>query len=404
MIHRSLESVAFAEEWGRQMRFITGPRQSGKTTLAEAQLAKQRTPQLYYSWDQRSVRDRYKKNELFFTEDVKVGAKPQWVCFDEIHKYPKWKNVLKSIFDSSQNYYRFIVTGSAKLDLFRRAGDSLSGRYFTFHLFPLMLSEVAGPAAAAPIPASADELIKRLLSHRQAPADAVSQLLRFSGFPEPFLRQSDAFYRKWSADYADTVIKEDIGALTRIIDREYLFDLYRLLPEMSSSPLSEASLASHLELSAPTIKSYLRRLADFYLMFKIHPYSKNVKRSLLKAPKAYLFDWARHTDEGNRFENFVAVQLLARLRLWQDATGEHFELFYARTRQKEEIDFVVTRGNRPWFLIEAKFSDGPLDAGHYRLQAALGNVPLIRVCRQENVARLAGKNIFHLSASRFFQI
>jgi len=139
-------------------------------------------------------------------------------------------------------------------------------------------------------------------------------------------------------------------------------------------------------------------------VFKIHPYVKNIKRSLLKAPKAYLYDWARQADEGNRFENFVAVQLLTRLRLWQDATAENFGLFYARTRQKEEIDFVVTRKDRPWLLLEAKLSDGPLDASHYRLQAMLGGVPLVCVCRQENIARLAGKNVFHLSASRLLNM
>ena len=210
MIERALTKIVFSETWGRQMRFITGPRQSGKTTVAQAQLAQRGTPNLYYLWDRRSVRERYRANELFFTEDSPLGKEPQWVCFDEIHKYPKWKNVLKAIFDSSQEHYRFIVTGSAKFDLFKKAGDSLSGRYFTFHLLPLTVAEAAGRPAMAPVPPSAEEFIRQLLDRPPAPSEVVSHLLTFSGFPEPFLHQSDLFYKKWSDDYMDTVIKDDI--------------------------------------------------------------------------------------------------------------------------------------------------------------------------------------------------
>ena len=90
--------------------------------------------------------------------------------------------------------------------------------------------------------------------------DGTASLLEYGGFPEPFVRQSKTFHARWRRDYTDTVIKEDIGALTRIIETEHLYDLYRLLPEMTGSPLSESSLASHLEISNPTAKSYLRRL------------------------------------------------------------------------------------------------------------------------------------------------
>ena len=401
MVERALYSIAFSSVWGRQMRFITGPRQSGKTTLAKYKLKEANADHLYYLWDQRSVRNRYKENELFFTEDGPPQSYKQWVCFDEIHKMPKWKNILKGIFDSSFEQYYFIVTGSAKLDIFRRAGDSLSGRYFTFHLFPLSICEFYLRKNSLSIPQKALDFIQEKVSSSRNAKETLSSLMEYGGFPEPFLRQSKVFLSKWSQDYLDTVIREDIGTLTRIIDREYLYDLYILLPQMVGSPLSESSLASHLELSHPTVKNYLRRLEDFYLAFKIHPYSKNIKRSLLKAPKCYLYDWTHIKDPGKRFENYVAVELLAQTTLWTDAGENAFELFYIRNKQQEETDFLILKDKIPWLLIEVKLSDGALASHHHKTRAMLGNIPLVQLCLQEAVCKLEGKDVYRICASRF---
>ena len=407
MIQRVLEHVAFSDTWGRQMRFITGPRQCGKTTLAKKFLEKQKSPYLYYLWDLREVRNRYKSNELFFTEDSPPKSYPQWVCFDEIHKLPKWKNIVKGLFDATAEDYRFIVTGSAKLEIFKKAGDSLSGRYFTFRLGPLSLCEFfAKPNSTndpSKIPATALEFIRSKMEKPQKEsARILGDLLKYGGFPEPFLRQSDAFARKWRNDYTDTVIKEDIGELTRILDKEYLYDLYRLLPEMTGSHISEASIASHLQVSGPTVKNYLRRLEDFYLAFKIHPYSKNIKRSLLKAPKCYLYDWAAVPDEAKRFENYMAVEILSRTRLWQDASGENFSVHYVKNKTGEETDFLILKDKVPWLLLEAKLSDTRVDSHHLNTQAMLHHIPFVQVCRKNDVCRMESKNVFQISAERFF--
>lgn len=385
------------------MRVICGPRQAGKTTLSKQKLQEEKSAHLYYLWDLRSVRTRYRENELFFTQDRPSGSKKVWVCFDEIHKMPKWKNILKGIYDSTFENYYFIVTGSAKLELARRAGDSLSGRYFLFHLFPLNLSELTGTKWISFFSAaSAKEAIQKQMEKHSKGTSELSSLLEFSGFPEPFLKQSKPFHSKWAQDYIDTVIKEDIGLLTRITERENLYNLYALMPEMVSNHISDSSLASHLELSPPTIKNYLKRLEEFYLVFRLYPYSKNIKRSLLKAPKCYLYDWTQVKNEGKRFENFIAVQLYTLIQLWQDATGEKLSLFYIRTKQKEETDFLIVKNNQPWLLIEAKYSDDTIEGHHFKIQAMLGDIPLIQLCREENIARLQTKNSFRLSASRFF--
>lgn len=403
MIERALYDIAFSQEWGRQMRFITGPRQSGKTTLAKLKLGREQTKELYYLWDLRSVRNRYKENELFFTADGPPAKNKLWVCFDEIHKMPKWKNIIKGIYDTSYEDYNFIITGSAKFDIARRAGDSLSGRYFTFHLFPLSLAELVNAKSfSLPVPQSAEKLIKQKMSSNIKAENELSLLLEYSGFPEPFTKQSKRFYVKWSQDYLDTVIKEDIGALTRISNKESLYDLYKLLPEMVGSPISESSLAGHLEVSPPTIKTYLKRLEDFYLAFRIYPYSKNIKRSLLKASKCYLYNWADIKDPGKRFENYVAAELKTQMNLWMDVSAEKYALFYIRDKQKQETDFLITRNEKPWLLIETKYSDSSISKHHFQTQRLLAEVPLVQLCREEKICMLQKKNAYRISASRLF--
>jgi hypothetical protein len=403
VIARALGHVAFSEDWGRQMRFITGPRQSGKTTLARAQLRATHCDALYLLWDLRSIRQRYKTDELFFTADLPPAVAQPWVCLDEIHKMPKWKNILKGLFDALAGRCRLIVTGSAKLDILRQAGDSLAGRYFTFHLQPVTLAELTGSALAMTVaPTLAEEFLRMRTDARPAAPAALDQLLRFSGFPEPLLNAHSTFHRKWAGDYIESVIREDIGTLTRIVDREHLHDLYHLLPETVGSPLSMTSLAGHLQVSPVTVKNYLRRLDDFYLTFSVRPFTRNIKRSLVKAPKFYLYDWTRVTDPGHRFENYVACELLSRARLWTDVTGQVFDLYYVRNKQKQETDFLMTRERDPWLLIEAKVSDQPVEGHHLAAAEALGKIPVVQVCQQPGVASVQRAHVFRMSASRLF--
>ncbi len=405
MIERHLFKISFSREWGRQMRFVAGPRQSGKTTLAKSKLAREDSSELYYLWESRSVKERYKKNELFFTEDFfPSGERVPWVCFDEIHKYPKWKNVLKFIFDQTHEHYRFIVTGSAKLNIVKRAGDSLAGRYFTFHLLPLTLSELNQSAEThsnPPFPEARDFLSGIFDSEPRKNAN-LQNLLEYSGFPEPFLSHNKRFHKKWQADYIESIIKEDISALTKIVDRENIFDLYNILPEMVGSPVSESSLASHIQVSPPTVKNYLRKLEDFYLAFSIRPYSKNIKRSLLRAGKYYLYDWSKVSEPGARFENYIACELNTAISLWNDMGGAEFCLFYIRDKQKKETDFLIARDNYPWLLVESKLSDNRIESHHIETAQVLGNIPFVQVCCDPEVLSMQKKGVFRVSASRLF--
>jgi len=403
MIERTLFTIAFDDKWGRQMRLITGPRQSGKTTLSKLKLSREKTEKLYYLWDLRSVRECYRKHELFFTQELPPAKEEKrWVCFDEIHKVPHWKNILKGIFDATEEHYQFIVTGSAKLNISKMAGDSLSGRYFTFHLFPLTMKEVIGrPDISVPEPQSAIDFVLQKLNDAPRDNSALADLLEYGGFPEPFIHQSETFRNKWSQDYLDRVITEDIGTLTRIADRDKLYDLYKLLPEMIGSPISENSLANHLASSPLTVKNYLKRLEDFFLIFRITPYSRNIKRSLLKASKCYLYDWTSIEDKAKRFENYVAVELNTRLNLWSDLTGIEHALFYIRDKNKKETDFLITRQKKPWLMVEVKYSDSTVGKHHLIHAEDLGKIPVVQLCYENQVAAQEARHAFRISASRF---
>ena len=404
MIERSLYHIVFDNQWGRQMRFITGPRQSGKTTLARIKLKKEECEKLYYLWDLRAVRDRYRADELFFTKDIPpaMGTK-RWLCFDEIHKIAKWKNILKGQFDQTQEHYRFIVTGSTKLSAFKKAGDSLSGRYFTFQLFPLTLKEICRKPRInfKESTTALHFVLDQLNTNEDSVQGGVEHLFEYGGFPEPFIQQSKTFLRKWSQDYLDRVITEDIGLMTRIADRDRLYELYKILPEMVASPISENSLAGHLESNPVTIKNYLKKLEDFFLAFHVNPYSRNIKRSLLKASKWYLYDWTRIADAASRFENFIAVELHTRLSLWTDLTGVQYSLFYLRDKQKRETDFLIVKEKKPWLMVEVKYSDATVDTHHLQIARFLGNIPVVQVCYKENIAFQQAENIFRMSAAKF---
>lgn len=385
------------------MRFITGPRQSGKTTLAKQKLKREGSEKLYYLWDLRNVRKRYKDKELFFTQDLPPSArKKHWVCFDEIHKITKWKNILKGVFDETEEHYRFIVTGSSKLDIARKAGDSLSGRYFSFRLPPLTLREISREPMLPNSDADALKHIIDSMDKKPANQDILETFIAFGGFPEPYLKQSKAFLNKWAEDYLDRVIREDIGSLTKIMDRDRIYDIYRILPEMIGSHISENSLASLTESNPHSVKNYLRRLEDFYLCFRVPPYSKNIKRALIKSAKWYLYDWTRIKDEGKRFENYVAVELLSMINLMEEESGIPHRIFYIKDKEKKETDFLILRENSPWMLIEAKLKEKEIDRHHFDHSRSLGDIPLVQICKTGGIAMQVRKNAFSVSAARFF--
>lgn len=397
---RFLSKFAFSSDFGRQMRFIIGPRQCGKTTIAMRVLPKE-YDNYYYNWDEKKTRDKYKIDPNFLAEHA-AGRVKSWVCMDEIHKMPKWKNILKGMFDRYEKRLNFVVTGSAKLDTFRKSGDSLAGRYFVFSLNPMIAAELAGKKAETVLPEkTAAETVEKMLSGSKPSLDAVNSIMKHTGFPEPLLKGEDVFSRKWHDYYFERIIKQDMRDLTRIRDLEKVSELIFLLPGRIGSPLSVNSLKEDLELNFSTVSGYIKELTANYALFSLAPYTGNMNRLVKKERKFYFYNFASVKNEGIRFENFAAVELKARLDLWNDSGADKYDLHFIRQRDGKETDFLVTKNLKPFFLVECKLSLSPVEPHHRRVSEALGNVPFVQLIKKPGVLRNEGKDFFCASAERF---
>lgn len=404
MNSRYLAQIAFHNDFGRQMRFIAGPRQCGKTFLARRHLESLGMSSLYYSWDDRSVREAYRRDNRFIERDLGNVVKQDgihWACFDEIHKMPSWKNILKDFFDHYEQRVRIIVTGSAQLDSFRRSGDSLAGRYLLFHLFPFTLRELVRNDIPACVPDDAADLVVPIMDTVRYYPSELDALLAFSGFPEPFLSQKAAFQRRWKKDYIDRLIREDLRDITRIVALENVATLMALMPGRIGSPLSINTLSGDLGVNYTSTANYVNALQLAYITIQLPPWSDKIARSIRKEKKCYFMDWTQVDDPAARFENFLAINLLAWTSFLTDAGIGDFGLYYVRTRDGKESDFLISRDGRPWLLAEAKLAAGPIARHHFAQAEALGNIPFVQIVREENIAELRQPKAWQISASRF---
>ena len=332
----------------RQMVFLSGPRQVGKTTLAKNFASR------YLDWDNVDARALILKGPASVSGQLPstLSATMPVVAFDEIHKYRQWKNFLKGFFDTYENDVKIIATGSAKMDIYARGGDSLMGRYFPYHIHPITVAELLD----GDVP-SETQLIAppRLLDEPSWQA-----LLVHGGFPEPFMRREIPFTRRWRTLRTAQLLKKDVLDLYHTTELAQLEVIARLLANRSGEQLVAASLAKEVRASENTIREWVTVLKALYYGFEIRPWFKNIENSLRKTPKWYLRDWAMVSDEGKRAETLVACHLLKAVEGWSDLGLGKFELFYLRDKQKHEVDFLVARDDEPWFLVEAKKSDNAL--------------------------------------------
>ncbi len=311
-------------EWDldRKMVFVAGPRQVGKTTLARSLPGADGG---YLNWDVPEHRERILRREL--------PVSSLWI-FDEIHKYRLWLNFLKGLYDARSTEQRILVTGSARLDLYRYSGDSLQGRYHLLHLHPLSAAELGI--------ASRDEL---------------QQLLMLGGFPEPFFGGSEVEARRWSREYRNLLIREELVSLERVQDLGRLELLMIRLPDLVGSPLSINALREDLQVSHKTVASWIQILERLFALFRLPPFGAPAIRAVKKEQKHYHFDWTLVPEAGPRFENLVASHLLKWVQYQQDTQGRDWELRYFRDVDGREVDFVVTERRKPLWLVECKWAD-----------------------------------------------
>lgn len=348
MKHRYITNQIL-KDLDKKIVLLTGPRQVGKTTLAK-NLSLNFD---YFNYDR-------SEHRLALKETSWDREKPL-IIFDELHKMRDWKRWLKGIYDTEGIPPRILVTGSAKLNTFRKVGDSLAGRYFQFRLHPFDIKEAKG-----------------LFS----PEETFDRLWSCSGFPEPFLNGDSTFYQRWQRSHLDIILRQDLLDIQSIRDIQTMEDLITLLANNVGSPISYANLGRRLEKDAKTIKNWLQLLEELYVIFRVTPYSKKISRSLLKEPKYYFYDLGRVVNnDGAKLENLVALALLKESHRVEDMTGKRVKLHFVKIKSGAEIDFLITIEETPHHIIEVKMSDDTPSKAFSVFQKYFPNVPSIQLVR-----------------------
>jgi predicted AAA+ superfamily ATPase len=313
------------------MIFIGGPRQVGKTTLSlnYLQPSSSKNPH-YLNWD------RVSDKSLILKDQIPLTSKT--IVFDEIHKYKKWRSLVKGLYDKYGDEHRIIVTGSARLDYFSKGGDSLLGRYRYFRLHPFSLAEL----------------------NKNPTKSDLALLIKFGGFPEPLFSQDEDEHRIWQRNRMQQVVNEDLRDLESVKDISLLMLLAEILPSKVGSPLSLKSLEEDLQVSQPTIARWVNIFSLLYYSFTIAPFGSPKIRAVKKLHKLYMWDWSLVEELGFRFENLVASHLLKYCHFIEDTQGHVMELRYLRDTDGREIDFVVLKDKKPIFAVECKSGEKEL--------------------------------------------
>jgi len=327
----------------RQMAFVTGPRQVGKTTTC------QNHTDSYANWDNLDDREQVLAGPAGLVDRLKLNRLSKTVpvaLFDELHKYPRWKQFLKGFFDTYADQVRIVVTGSSRMDIYRRGGDSLMGRYFLYRMHPFSVAETLHQDIPDP---------KRIVrAPKKVKAADFEALWRHGGYPEPFLKRDTRFSRRWQSLRLEQLVREDIRDLTQVQQIDQMEMLVKLLTNRSAHQLVYGNLAKDVRVTIGTARRWVDILRNLHLGFLVRPWFKNVSRSLRKEPKWFLRDWARIEDKGDKAETFVGCHLLKAVDGWNDMGLGRFELGYLRDKEKHEVDFLVARDGKPWFLVEVK--------------------------------------------------
>ncbi|MEN0059968.1 MAG: ATP-binding protein, partial [Bdellovibrio sp.] len=348
-IYKDIKDLALKRQ---KMVFVSGPRQVGKTTLAKS-YGKEFDEVSYRNWDESQFRKLWTKapNEVQNVFNLEKTNNHRLLILDEIHKSKGWKQKLKGIYDELGAEINIIVTGSARLNVFKKGGDSLLGRYLNFRLHPLSYGELLEEPSQAP-----EAWKKGILGGgaRQRKQSILEKLLKFSGFPEPYFSHSEKILNIWRRGRTEKIVREDLRDLSRLPELSQVEMLASLLPSKVGSPLSVQSLREDLEVAHDTVTRWLKYLNELYYFFELKPWTKSIPRSLKKEGKIYLYDWTEVEDAGVRFENMLACHLIKACHYWTDTGEGDFDLFYLRNKEKQEVDFLISKNKKPWLMVEAK--------------------------------------------------
>jgi len=293
-----------------------------------------------------------------------------------------------------------LVSGSGRLDIYQRGGDSLAGRYYMFHLWPFSIAELGGRNLKIS-EFLANPLTIRIEKNKEL-KDKWDRLSRFSGFPGPYLSNKITTYRRWSNTYSSQIIREDIQDLTAVKSIGDMETLYYLLPSKVGSPLSVPSLASDLRVTYNSVRNWLSVFERFFLIFSVYPWTKKISRAIQKERKVYLWDTPQVQDEPHRFENMVAAELWRAVTLWNDLGYGRFSLHFIKNKEKQEVDFLIVHNRKPLVLVEAKVSETKPSSALRKFQMAL-KVPAVQLVSEYEGYKMISNNGQHILIAPAYQ-
>ena len=353
----------------KKMVLLAGPRQSGKTTIAK-QIIKE--PSHYLNWDDGDDRSMILERKWPTQDSI--------LALDEIHKFKRWRNLLKGLYDKLGDNLKILVTGSAKLGFYHHGGDSLQGRYFFHRLHPLTIAEL------------------KITTQKD-----LEDLLVLSGFPEPFFSSSLEEKKRWSRQYRSLLVREDLRDLEQITSLGLIEQLAMRLPSLVASPLSLNAIREDLQVAHKTISKWCDALERLYYFFRLSPFGSPKIRAIKKLQKHYHYDWSLPDKSGARFENFIACHIWKWCQFMQDTKGEEIDLRYFRDVDGREVDFIVTKDNEPIIAVEAKISSDNVDSGLKYFKKKYSKVKAYQVELNNNKRYTSEQGIEVLSALDYLQ-
>ncbi|HSX19979.1 MAG TPA: ATP-binding protein [Gammaproteobacteria bacterium] len=334
---RRIYEPLIARDLDKKMVFLGGPRQVGKTTLSKSLGADLIAPAAfqYLNWD--VDEDRNVIINKLWHKHVKL------VIFDELHKFKRWKQWIKGIYDSNIAKQEFLVTGSARLDIYKKGGDSLMGRYHYWRMHPITIDELPDAVSYS---------------------EGLDRLMKIGGFPEPFLQNDEREARRWRKERFDKILREDVRDIADVRNLSLLRLFVDALRRRVSHEVVVSNLAGDLQISPTTAQAWLILIQNMYVAFAIYPLTTNIPRAIQKPPKVFFYDNADVLDDhGARLENLVATTLLKRLQFLEDYHGYECELRYIRDKDDREVDFVTIINGEICDLIEVKSADQHISKG-----------------------------------------
>ncbi|OQX85650.1 MAG: ATPase [Candidatus Omnitrophica bacterium 4484_70.2] len=358
MIERSLFLELRSHLSKKEISFIVGPRQAGKTTLMlflKDYLEKKGEKTLFLNLDIEVDREYFSSQERLIKKiELELGKKRGFVFIDEIQRKQDAGLFLKGIYDMGLPY-KFIVSGSGSVELKEKIHESLMGRKRIFELSTLSFEEFVDFKTQYKYK---NRLLEFFAVEKDKTELLLEEYLNFGGYPRPVLEEELDEKQKLMSEIYQSYIERDIFYLLRINKTDAFTNLLKLISAQAGNIVHFSELSSTLGISVKTVKDYLWYMEKTFVIQRINPYFKNIRKEITKSPVYYFYDiglrnfaigdFGRLKDVGFVFQNFIYNLLKEKLR------SSSAKIYFWRTKDKAEVDFVVDLG-REVIPIEVKY-------------------------------------------------